>query len=124
MEGVAVFDTNILIDLFSGHQQAAKVMEQYPINRGISLMTWIEVMVGAKKHGQEMRTREVLEAFDVLPISAAVAERSVMMRQQHGMKLPDAIILATAQVNSRLLVTRNSKDFAGISGVTIPYNLR
>ena len=124
MEGVAVFDTNILIDLFSGHQQAAKVMEQYPINRGISLMTWIEVMVGAKKYGQEMRTREVLEAFDVLPISAAVAERSVMIRQQHGMKLPDAIILATAQVNSRLLVTRNSKDFAGISGVTIPYNLR
>lgn len=124
MEGVAVFDTNILIDLFSGHQQAAKVMEQYPLNRGISLMTWIEVMVGAKKYGQEMRTREVLEAFEVLPISAAVAERSVMIRQQHGMKLPDAIILATAQVNSRLLVTRNSKDFAGISGVTIPYNLR
>ncbi|WP_276643566.1 type II toxin-antitoxin system VapC family toxin [Siccibacter turicensis] len=123
MESTAVFDTNILIDLFSGHRQAAEVLEAYPINRGISLMTWIEVMVGAKKYGQERRTREVLESFDILPVSAAVAERSVMIRQQHGMKLPDAIILATAQVHSRMLVTRNSKDFGGITGVTIPYKL-
>jgi len=39
------------------------------------------------------------------------------------MKLPDAIILATAQVHRRSLLTRNTKDFSGISGVVTPYIL-
>jgi hypothetical protein len=39
------------------------------------------------------------------------------------MKLPDAIILATAQMHRYELVTRSTKDFAGIPGVTTPYHL-
>lgn len=124
MEGLVVFDTNILIDLFSGHTQAKEALSRFPVNRAISLMTWIEIMVGAKKHNQEARTREVLDTFEILAICSAVAERSVLLRQQHGMKLPDAIILATAQVHSRRLVTRNVKDFDGLNGVTIPYSLQ
>ncbi|WP_313082444.1 type II toxin-antitoxin system VapC family toxin [Atlantibacter sp.] len=123
MEGLALFDTNILIDLFCGHTQAGKALEHYPVNRAISLITWMEVMVGAKKYNQESPTREALGTFTVLPISPEVAERSVMLRQQHNMKLPDAIILATAQVNARQLITRNSKDFGGLDGVVIPYLL-
>lgn len=38
-------------------------------------------------------------------------------------KLPDAIILATAQVHRCELVTRNTKDFADIPGVITPYHL-
>ncbi|ELY7393472.1 type II toxin-antitoxin system VapC family toxin [Cronobacter universalis] len=117
---LAVFDTNILIDLFSGHEKARQTLARFPENRAISLITWIEVMVGARKHQQETRTREVLGAFTVLPVSLSVAERSVEIRQQCGMKLPDAIILATAQVHSRMLLTRNSKDFEGVAGAEIP----
>ncbi|WP_105604442.1 PIN domain-containing protein, partial [Cronobacter sakazakii] len=83
----------------------------------------IEVMVGARKHHQEQQTREVLATFTVLPVSLSVAERSVEIRRQCGMKLPDAIILATAQVHSRMLLTRNSKDFEGVTGAEIPYVL-
>ena len=36
----------------------------------------------------------------------------------------DAIILATAQVNGAILVTRNSKDFpANMPGIRIPYTV-
>jgi predicted nucleic acid-binding protein len=39
-------------------------------------------------------------------------------------KLPDAIILATARVSNRQLVTRNIKDFpAGTAGVRAPYRI-
>ena len=39
-------------------------------------------------------------------------------------KLPDAIIWATAQTNHRILITRNTKDFAkNEPGVMIPYHL-
>ena len=40
------------------------------------------------------------------------------------MKLLDAFILATAQVNGAILVTRNTKDFpATMPGVRVPYTL-
>jgi len=44
-------------------------------------------------------------------------------RGKHGMKLPDAIILATAQSRNCLLISQNTKDFAGIAGVVSPYQL-
>jgi predicted nucleic acid-binding protein len=40
------------------------------------------------------------------------------------MKLPDAIIWATAQVNEMLLVTRNVKDFSESDpGIRCPYKI-
>ena len=42
-----LFDTNILIDLFSGHQEAQRALDAYPPQNAISLITWMEVMVGA-----------------------------------------------------------------------------
>ena len=123
MKRPALFDTNILIDLFSGHRQAIQVLDDYSSQRAISLITWMEIMVGAKKYHQEHRTRIALNAFEVIDISRDIAESSVMLRQKYKMKLPDAIILATAQEHRRELLTRNTKDFAGIPGVVTPYQV-
>ncbi|MFW0768112.1 type II toxin-antitoxin system VapC family toxin [Trabulsiella odontotermitis] len=123
MSGSALFDTNILIDLFSGRQAAIAALEAYPSQRAISLITWIEVMVGVPKYGDEERTKAVLELFDIIDINRDIAAKSIELRRTHGMRLPDALILATAQVNNRSLVTRNTKDFAGIPGVVTPYQL-
>ena len=64
-----------------------------------------------------------LSAFNIIGVSQEIAERSVNLRQEYGMKLPDAIILAPAQIHRLTLVTRNTRDFAGISGVVTPYTL-
>lgn len=120
---LALFDTNILIDLFSGRSVAKQTLESYPSQHAISLITWMEVMVGAKKYQQEQRTRIALSAFSVIDITQDIAERSVNLRHEYGIRLPDAIILATAQIQRRELVTRNTKDFAGIPGVVTPYQL-
>ncbi len=40
-----------------------------------------------------------------------------------GPVLSDTHILATAHIHRLELVTRNTKDFAGIPGVTTPYQL-
>ncbi len=121
--GSALFDTNILIDLFSGRHEAKQALDAWPPQNAISLITWMEVMVGAKKYNQEHRTRVAMSAFNIIGVSQEIAERSVALRQEYGMKLPDAIILATAQVHHLELVTRNTKDFAGIPGVATPYEL-
>ncbi|EPG4898213.1 type II toxin-antitoxin system VapC family toxin [Citrobacter koseri] len=123
IKGPVLFDTNILIDLFSGRVEAKKALEAYSPQNAISLITWMEVMVGAKKYHQESRTRIALSAFNVIGVSQDIAERSVSLRQEYGMKLPDAVILATAHIHRFALVTRNTKDFAGIPGVITPYHL-
>ncbi len=73
-------------------------------------------MVGAKKYHQENRTRIALSVFNVIGVTQDIAERSVSRRQEYGMKLPNAIILATAQIHRCQLVMRNTKDFTGIPG--------
>jgi predicted nucleic acid-binding protein len=46
------------------------------------------------------------------------------IRWQKRLKVPDAIILATAEAAGRVLVTRNVKDFpVGIGGVRAPYKV-
>ena len=99
----ALFDTNIIIDYLSGIQAAYNELTLYS-DRAISIITWIEVMVGAKPD-RAAQTRAVLNMFVLLPLTAEVAERAVGERRQSRMKLPDAIILATAHVTGRLLIT-------------------
>ncbi|TPC89572.1 type II toxin-antitoxin system VapC family toxin [Salmonella enterica] len=123
VKGSALFDTNILIDLFSGRIEAKHALEAYPPQNAISLITWMEVMAGAKKYHQENRTRNGLRECNIIGVTQENAEGSVIFRQEYGMKLPDAIILATAQVHRCGRVTRNTKDFGDIPGVITPYHL-
>lgn len=123
IKGPVLFDTNILIDLFSGRDEAKKALEAYSPQNAISLITWMEVMVGAKKYHQESRTRIALSAFNVIGVSQDIAERSVSLRQEYGMKLPDAVILATAHIHRFALVTQQYKGLRGIPGVITPYHL-
>jgi predicted nucleic acid-binding protein len=118
----ALFDTNIVIDYLSGIQDAFNELTVYS-DRAISIMTWMEVMVGAMPD-REAQRRAVLNMFVILPLTAQVAERAVVERRHGRMKLPDAIILATAHESGRLLITRNTKDFSSSHPlVRIPYQI-
>lgn len=80
-------------------------------------------MIGAE--GDDTEIRDFLEShFDIIPLDVAVAETAIQLRRQHRLRLPDAIIWATARVNDALLVTRNTKDFnPGWDGIHLPYTL-
>lgn len=89
----AVFDTNIIIDALKGVDAAHITYTPYETVY-ISLITWIEVMVGANN---EQDTREFLEkAFIILPITSKIAECAIKIKKEKRIKLPDAIIWATA----------------------------
>jgi len=118
----AVFDTNILIDHLRDVAAATEELQRYgPEDKAISLITWIEVLAGAKPTNEAV-TRALLDEFHVLSVTEEIAERSAVIRRDSRIKLPDAIIWATAQVGGRVLVTRNTRDYApdGIS-VRVPY---
>lgn len=118
----ALFDTNILIDHLNGAPQADAEIERYE-DRAISIITWIEVMAGAEADMAEP-TRTYLDGYAIVGLEDRIAEQAVSVRQSRPLKLPDAIILATAQATARLLVTRNTRDFpVDDPGVRAPYVL-
>jgi len=117
-----LFDTNILIDYLSGVPKARIELERYR-DRAISVITWMEVMAGTTST-DEAQVRAFLMTLHTAPITSDVAERSFLLRRKKNLKLPDAIIRATAEVENRLLVTRNSRDFdANDPGIRIPYRI-
>ena len=118
----ALFDTNILIDHLNAAPQADEEIDRYQ-DRAISIVTWIEVMAGVTGDVAE-QTRRYLSGYRVAPVDDRVAECAVTLRQASRIKLPDAMIWATAKVEGRLLITRNTKDFpADDPGVRAPYVL-
>lgn len=118
----ALFDTNILIDYLSGVKEAKSELALYK-DRAISIITWIEVEVGTQAK-EQAQVDDFLRSFEVLRLNEEVAVQAVALRKKKSIKLPDAIIWATAQVGHRLLITRNTKDFpASHPGVRIPYQL-
>lgn len=118
-----LFDTNILIDYLNGVPKAKIELDRFE-QKAICVITWMEVMVGATPETIAV-IRAFLADFECLSIDDQVAERAVFIRQTKRIKLPDAIVWATAQVNDRLLVTRNTKDFAADEpSVRIPYKIQ
>lgn len=118
----ALFDTNILVDYLNAVRSARTELSVYR-KKSISVITWIEVMIGATPE-TEAGTRGFLDGFELLELDQRVCERTVELRQKHNIKLPDAIVWATAQVHNLLLVTRNTKDFSDKApGIRVPYRL-
>lgn len=119
----AVFDTNILIDFLNKFAQAKDELERYT-QKHISIVTWMEVMVGATTEQESRVLRTFLNSFSLEPLSSEVAEQAVALRRTYRLQLPDAIVYATARQQGCLLVTRNSKDFSpDWPDVRLPYTV-
>ena len=87
-------------------------------------MVWIEIL--SKGEGEGLgRAQILLSGFGIDEVDEEIAERAAALRRERPrLKSPDAIILATALIRGRLLVTRNVEDFpAQMPGVRIPYKL-
>jgi predicted nucleic acid-binding protein len=116
----ALFDTNILIDYLNAIPAARSELQRYE-DKAISIITWMEILVGASDAVRD-RTRSYLRSFEVIGLDEAVADQAIDLRRVHKIKLPDAVVWASARVNRMLLVTRNTKDFpANDPGVRHPY---
>ncbi|QYU69766.1 PIN domain-containing protein [Leptolyngbya sp. 15MV] len=121
------FDINIVTDALLGVEEGRAELRRAVDLTGrawLSRMAWIEVM--SKGSGRELREMErFLAGFAIDEIDAEIAARAALLRRERtGLRSPDAIILATALVRGRVLVTRNTKDFpANMPGIRVPYTL-
>ena len=119
----AVFDTNILIDYLNGIENASQELSRYR-KKLISVISFIEVLVGAEDETEESVIRGFLSTFEVRALSEEIAEASIKVRKKHRLKVPDAIVYATAQVEECMIVSRNTKDFKEEwPDVRVPYEI-
>lgn len=134
MIGPVIFDSNILVDHFNGIEQARHELK-YHRDAVISAVTWMELMTafeakilaGILSEPDYAAAKSVLSLFPVVGISDAIMEETARVRgrslfNKKKLALPDAIILATAAVTKRILVTRNINDFDMYApNVRVPY---
>ena len=117
----ALFDTNILIDYLNGVEPARAEIER-PGERLVSIVTWMEVLAGARDEAEKDVIDMFLRDFRVVDLTRRVAREAVEIRRSRRIRLPDAIVWAAARTESALLVTRNTKDFPGDDpGLRVPY---
>ncbi|MBS0556754.1 MAG: PIN domain-containing protein [Proteobacteria bacterium] len=88
----------------------------------VTTITIAEVLTGPLRAGEESlarRYRGVLEAWRVIEFTCDIAESAARLRCKYGLKLPDAIQLASAlAINAHALVTHD-RDFADVRGMRI-----
>lgn len=126
MSGFA-FDANIVIDALAGYPPAREEIERavaISARPWISRMAWIEVL----SKGSEAMVRDALDfvgRFGIDEVDDEISRRAAALRRERPrLKSPDAIILASAQIRGRVLITRNTKDFpAAMPGIRVPYFL-
>lgn len=117
----AQFDSDILIDALNGHRPAlAEIRRAGP--KSVSRLSWIEIMAGADD-ASARAVESFLSSFTIDEITEAVSRRAAQLSiDRKGLTLASAIVLASAQISGRILVTRNTKDFpANMPGIRVPY---
>ena len=100
-----LLDSNTIIYLSKGMIDIDTVLEKND-HYAISVITYMEVL-GYKfnSNSEEEIIKKLLALFDILYIDETIAEVVIDIRKAKQVKLPDAIICATAIVNDSILIT-------------------
>jgi len=124
-----LWDTNIAI--YYLQQQFSPSVEKFidellsKATPTISVISEIELLCWktAKESDLNVLHNFIRDTF-VVELEQPVKEKTVEIRKLYKIKLPDAIIAATALVYNFTLISRNVNDFKKINGLRIidPYN--
>jgi predicted nucleic acid-binding protein len=113
-----LIDTNIAIYLLNGslNENALRFIE--PIvneSYNLSVITKIELLGFAFPDSDKLTdTKNFIDDGILIALTDDIVEQTITLRQLYKIKMPDAIIAATAIVFDYTLLSRNDKDFAHI----------
>ena len=110
-----LIDTNIIIYYLEGEQAAVSFLHTHRGQLALSSITWMETLSYPFSADEEQLVRIFLQEFRLIEVISPVIELTIETRRKKKIKLPDAIIAASAIHNDLILVTRNIKDFKGIA---------
>ncbi len=118
MPGKFLFDTNIVIELINNNKINFS-KEQLEINFLISIITELELLSSGNLTGaEENAIKELLSSIYIINIDEEVKEKTITLRKKYNLKLPDAIIGASAIAQEIPLVS-NDKVFVKIKEIKL-----
>jgi predicted nucleic acid-binding protein len=120
-----LFDSNILIKFqskFLTERAFEIIVEIIDSDYNISVISELEVL---GHHSATSDVEEFIGIANIIDLTWEIRKTTIQLRKQYKIKLPDAIIAATAIVNKLVLITENEKDFRMIGGLQLlnPINI-
>ncbi|MGI4863667.1 MAG: type II toxin-antitoxin system VapC family toxin [Janthinobacterium lividum] len=118
-----LIDTNVGIDFLNGKLPAIgatwvqRLLDEQRLVT--SVVVRIELLSWPGSPADMQPIEELIAATLILPLDEPVIQQTIALRQQRRIKLPDAIIAATALAHSLPLLTRNVSDFQRLAGLVI-----
>jgi predicted nucleic acid-binding protein len=128
-DALVLVDSAPIIYTLEAHGRFAKRFERLfqrhadgEIELAVSTVSIAEVLTGPLSAGNEAlakRYRATLESWQVVELTADIAESAARLRGRYGLKLPDAIQAASAlAINADALVTHD-RDFRKVTGLSV-----
>lgn len=113
-------DTNPVIDFFNGRLPIKGENFMKSIEPAISVITHIELLSNKNIPSQEWtQLKDFIQIATIYSLNENVVQQTIVLRQNHKLKTPDAIIAATALVHNFAIISRNFTDFKNIPGLIV-----
>ena len=126
MEQGFLMDSNVVIDYFGNNLTGNAVSFIDNLPAVISVITRIEILGWYNATPEQLsKLQNFVQQSLVYPLTETIIQKNILLRQAHRIKLPDAIVAATALTKNKTLVTRNVNDFKNIPGLDLlnPWDL-
>ncbi|MBF2014526.1 MAG: type II toxin-antitoxin system VapC family toxin [Rivularia sp. T60_A2020_040] len=118
-----LYDTNIFIYYLAGESIVDSLFAEDFLNLHDILtlpIVRIELLsFSGLSEDEEQSIKDLLSQFSSVPLSREIEEQTIELKRRYKIKLPDAIIAATALNQDAFLVTRNVRDFKGIAELKV-----
>ena len=89
------------------------------IESNISVISKIELLGWTPPDNISLQpVQTFVDSSKVLPLDDVVVQKTIEIRRIKKIKLPDAVIAATALIYGFEIISRNISDFSGIAGLT------
>lgn len=117
-----LIDSNVVIGYLDnklpihGMETMNKIIDNVP---NISIITKIEILRFNTSAADYRVLEEFVSESITLNLDNTVVDKTISICKSARIKLPDAIIAATALVNNLILITRNTDDFKKIAGLKL-----
>lgn len=117
-----LIDSNIFIYAAAGQVEALDVLDAAEADdlSGYSAITRLEV-IGYNQFADDEETQllTMLSCFKEYDVSRSIIDEAIRLRKCAALKVPDAIIAATARIYRATLITRNTDDFKNLEDLDI-----
>ena len=118
-----ICDTDVVIEFLKGNEATNAVLKKENYDIALSAITIMELFYGALNKKELKKIKSSLSAYPILSINEEITEIAIDLVERysksHQLRIPDALIAATAIWYNLKLFTFNTKDFRYIKDLML-----